>query len=139
MYPIRRLREEQGRWVTTIVAPGPGVSGGSAPRELDVIILPGGAGRITVTAMERVEMKLCAPTNCRNGRVSEGFGGAKAAQAQEAAKHVVSEAAGGVEGAEGRAAPVADWVPTLDRDTLVSWRDGTSGEGPHASPAVDRD
>lgn len=61
MYPIRRLREEHGRWVATIVAPGPGVSGGGAPRELDVIILPGGAGRITVTAMERVEMKLCAP------------------------------------------------------------------------------
>ena len=60
MYPIRRLREEQGRWVATIVAPGPGVSGRSAPRELDVIVVPRGEGRITVTAMERVEMKLCA-------------------------------------------------------------------------------
>jgi hypothetical protein len=61
MYPIRRLREEEGRWVATILAPGPGVAGASAPRELDVIILPLGAGRITVTAMERTEMKLCAP------------------------------------------------------------------------------
>lgn len=61
MYPIRRQREAQGRWVATIVAPGPGVSGGGAPRELDVFITPRGAGRITVTAMERSEMKLCAP------------------------------------------------------------------------------
>jgi hypothetical protein len=61
MYPIRRLREEQGRWVATIVAPGPGAGGGSAPRELDVVIVKRGAGRITVTAMERLDMKLCAP------------------------------------------------------------------------------
>lgn len=60
MYPIQRLRAEQGRWVVTIFAPGPGVSGGSAPRELDVLIVPRGTGRITVTAMERVEMTLCS-------------------------------------------------------------------------------
>ncbi|MEO7179070.1 MAG: hypothetical protein ABIW83_09515 [Allosphingosinicella sp.] len=61
LYSIRRLREEQGRWVATIVAPGPGVGGGSAPRELDVSIVDRRSGRITVTAMERVDMKLCAP------------------------------------------------------------------------------
>lgn len=61
MYPIRRLRKEQGGWVATIVAPGPGVSGGDAPREIDVSIVQRGKGLITVTAMERVEMKLCAP------------------------------------------------------------------------------
>lgn len=61
LYPIRRVREEQGRWVATIVAPGPGAAGASSPRELDVFIVPRGAGRITVRAMERVEMELCAP------------------------------------------------------------------------------
>ncbi|HYW16959.1 MAG TPA: hypothetical protein VE891_12515 [Allosphingosinicella sp.] len=59
MYPILRVREEPGRWVATIIAPGPGVA--PEPRELDVIIVPLGAGRITVRAMERVEMTLCAP------------------------------------------------------------------------------
>ena len=58
-YPIRRLRQEQDQWVATIVAPGPGVDGHKTPRELDVFIVPRGAGRITVTAMERVDMKLC--------------------------------------------------------------------------------
>jgi hypothetical protein len=59
IYPIRRVREEHGQWVATIVAPGPGVA--PVPRELDVVIVPRGGGRITVTAMERADMKLCAP------------------------------------------------------------------------------
>lgn len=61
LYPIVRVREEQGQWVATIVAPGPGVSGASEPRELDVFIVPRGAGRVMVRAMEPVEMELCAP------------------------------------------------------------------------------
>lgn len=60
MYPIVRVREEQGQWVATIVAPGPGVDGHKMPRELDVYIVPREAGRITITAMERAEMKLCS-------------------------------------------------------------------------------
>ena len=59
MYPIRRVREQDGQWVATIVAPGPGVA--PEPRELDVYIVPRGGGRIIVTAMLRAEMKLCAP------------------------------------------------------------------------------
>jgi hypothetical protein len=61
MYSIRRVRREPGRWVATIVAPGPGVAGASAPRELDVVFVDRGSGRITVAGMERVDMKLCAP------------------------------------------------------------------------------
>lgn len=59
MYPIRRVREEHGLWVATIVAPGPGAA--PVPRELDVFIVPRDGGRITVTAMERTDMKLCPP------------------------------------------------------------------------------
>lgn len=61
LYPIRRVREEPGLWVATIVAPGPGASGASEPRELDVHIVPRGPGRVMVRAMQRVEMELCAP------------------------------------------------------------------------------
>jgi hypothetical protein len=59
MYPIVRVREEPGQWVATIVSPGPGDR--PEPRELDVIIVPRGGGRVMVRAMERVEMTLCAP------------------------------------------------------------------------------
>lgn len=59
MYPILRVREEPGQWVATIVSPGPGDR--PEQRELDVIILPRGGGRVMVRAMERVEMTLCAP------------------------------------------------------------------------------
>ena len=59
MYPIKRVREENGLWIATIVAPGPGVA--PEPRELDVYIAPRGGGRIGVKAMERAEMKLCRP------------------------------------------------------------------------------
>jgi hypothetical protein len=59
MYPIVRVREGPGGWVATIVAPGPGAR--PEPRELDVIIVPRGAGRVMVRAMQPVEMKLCAP------------------------------------------------------------------------------
>ena len=59
MYPIVRVRKEQDQWVATILAPGPGVDGHKTPRELDVYIVPREAGRITITAMERDEMKLC--------------------------------------------------------------------------------
>jgi hypothetical protein len=59
MYPILRVDEEPGQWVATIVAPGPGVA--PEPRELDVIIVPRGAERVMVRAMQPVEMKLCAP------------------------------------------------------------------------------
>ena len=59
MYPIVRVREEPSQWVATIIAPGPGAA--REPRELDVLIVPRGAGRITIRAMERVEMELCAP------------------------------------------------------------------------------
>jgi hypothetical protein len=58
MYPIVRVREDAGQWVATIVTPGPGAR--PEPRELDVFIVPRGGGRITVTAMERTDMKLCA-------------------------------------------------------------------------------
>lgn len=59
MYPIRRVREAHGQWVATIVAPGPGAS--PKPLGIDVYIVPRSGGRITVTAMERTDMKLCAP------------------------------------------------------------------------------
>ncbi len=59
MYPILRVREESSRWVATILAPGPGAQ--PEPRELDVIIVPRGAGRVMVGAMEAVEMEICAP------------------------------------------------------------------------------
>ena len=61
MYPIVRVRKEQDQWVATIVSPGPGVDGHKRPRELDVYIVPRGGGRLTVTAMERIEMKFCTP------------------------------------------------------------------------------
>ena len=61
MYPIVRVRKEQDQWVATIVAPGPGVNGHETPRELDVYIVPREAGRITITAMERADMKFCTP------------------------------------------------------------------------------
>jgi hypothetical protein len=61
MYPIRRVREENGQWVATVIAPGPGVSGAASPQEVEVAIVPRGGGRITVTSWERIEMKLCPP------------------------------------------------------------------------------
>lgn len=60
MYPILRVRQEPDQWVATIIAPGPGVA--PEPRELHVIIVPRGAGRVMVRAMEPVEMTLCAPS-----------------------------------------------------------------------------
>jgi hypothetical protein len=59
MYPIVRVREEPGQWVATIVSPRPGDR--PEQRELDVIIVPRGGGRVMVRAMERVEMTLCPP------------------------------------------------------------------------------
>jgi hypothetical protein len=59
MYPIVRVREQPGRSVATIVSPGPGAV--PEPRQLDVIVVPRGSGRVMIWAMQPVEMELCAP------------------------------------------------------------------------------
>jgi hypothetical protein len=61
LYPIRRVREENGRWVATISSPGPGVNGADEPRNVTVTITPQPVGLVTVEAYGSEEMRLCPP------------------------------------------------------------------------------
>jgi hypothetical protein len=59
LYPIRRVREEEGRWVATISAPGPGTHGAADPRDVQVFITPQPSGSVMVEAFGRQDMRLC--------------------------------------------------------------------------------
>jgi hypothetical protein len=67
LYPIRRVREEDGRWVATISSPGPGVNGAAEPRDVEVIVTPQAVGLVIVEAYGRQEMRLCSPDELSKG------------------------------------------------------------------------
>ncbi|HZG07860.1 MAG TPA: hypothetical protein VEZ70_02660 [Allosphingosinicella sp.] len=60
-YPIMSVRQEDGRWVATISAPGPGVHGARDRRSVRVSIVPEPSGLVSVDAYGREEMRLCGP------------------------------------------------------------------------------
>ncbi len=61
LYPIRSVREEEGRSVATISSPGPGAKGAAEPRDVTVIVAPQPSGLVTVEAYASEEMRLCGP------------------------------------------------------------------------------
>jgi hypothetical protein len=61
LYPVEKVREEEGQWVASISAPGPGVHGAANRRMVDGLVTPRLAGSILVNAYGREEMTMCSP------------------------------------------------------------------------------